>query len=143
MPVMCDPNDVKACEKCGRVKRTSQFYGPQEPMCMSCCRGRSEPFKSYKECSPQERQPRILAVQFRKARIPKEQRPKIVKSIETEKTCELCGEEVKQNQRLSIDADGHGGFHGLLCKKCRLGLTHFGRNPKLLTKAISYLEART
>lgn len=56
--------------------------------------------------------------------------------------CKICGSTNKK-RRLSVDhCHKTKKIRGLLCGNCNVGLGNFKDDPKLMAKAIEYLEAR-
>lgn len=54
--------------------------------------------------------------------------------------CAICGQQPSK-KRLSVDHNHKTGeVRGLLCNNCNAGIGHFKDDPKLLKKAIKYLE---
>jgi hypothetical protein len=57
--------------------------------------------------------------------------------------CDLCGRPPGK-RALHLDHDHvTGEFRGWLCSRCNVGLGQFGDDPKLLQKAMMYLEGNT
>lgn len=56
----------------------------------------------------------------------------------TADVCDICG--VESLTRRDVDMST-GERYGMLCPSCQSGLDYFGRNPKLIEVAVSYLEA--
>jgi len=56
--------------------------------------------------------------------------------------CAICGIDQPSNgRRLAVDHDHETGkVRALLCGNCNTGMGSFMDNPKLLQKAINYLE---
>jgi hypothetical protein len=54
--------------------------------------------------------------------------------------CEICSISIK----LVVDHNhATGGFRGLLCNKCNVGLGHFNDDIKLLRKAVDYIYGKS
>ena len=57
--------------------------------------------------------------------------------------CAICQQGCKTGRQLAVDHDhATGDIRGLLCADCNLGLGRFQDDPKLLTKALAYLNPR-
>lgn len=108
---------LKKCPKCGKVL-PSNMFAPNTRHCKICRRDYDWQYKYG---------------------ISPEQYLSLYKQQEGK--CKICGAELPDGEYLHVDHDKETGeVRGLLCRNCNLGLGNFKDNPKILEKAIEYLE---
>lgn len=112
---------MKRCITCSFVKPFAEFYHKKSE-CKDCLKDRS------------------LKRQLMTAYgITKEEKEEMVRMQGNR--CALCGVKFSDSKEINVDhCHTNGGIRGILCRHCNVGLGHFKDSPKLLRRAIKYIN---
>lgn len=126
-----DPRPRPRCKPCEADDQRRRFKAPHRKERRNVVR------REWAKNNPVAYQGQQNRRKFRAKGI--EPTPDLLLRLESQKTCDICGEEAERYLHIDHDHDS-GAFRGLLCGRCNVGLGHFLHEPWRLQKAKEYLQ---
>ena len=133
------------CSACGTVKAFAEFHAQQ---------GKANNLRAHcKDCRNKQYSKQYATDAGRRLAQTISWRSQGIKGMSVERYeamlaeqsggCAICGATEEANgRRLCVDHDHSSGeVRALLCDSCNVGLGRFNDNPKLVRRALNYLEA--
>lgn len=146
MFVLYDPNEYKACNRCGVMKHKDDFHKHpkqklrRQPTCKACISADTVRYERQKERALRERIESPDKVRDRYLRNTYGISLEVYNSLveQQDSCCAICRENTDD---LHVDhCHMTGDVRALLCGKCNRGIGMFNDEPELLRLAAEYLE---